>query len=134
MRQRLDDVFWQRRLSQALLGGFSVLALVLAALGVYGVMSFATAQRQTELGVRVALGADRARVTRLVLGEAARLSAVGIGLGLVFAFATARMMRSLLYEVSPVDAATLIGTVIVIAAAALGAAYIPPDARRASIL
>ncbi len=125
MRQRLDDLFWQRRLSLALLGGFGILALVLAALGVYGVMSFATAQRRTELGVRVALGADRAQVTRLVLGEAARLSATGIGLGLVFALGTAQMMRSLLYEVSPVDPMTLIATAFVIAVAALGAAYIP---------
>ena len=75
-------------------------------------------------------GADRAQVTRLVLGEAARLSAAGIGLGLLIALVTTRLMRALLYGVSPIDPPTLIGTVVVLALTALGAAYIP--ARRAA--
>jgi len=125
MQQRLADRFWQRRLSRALLAGFGALALALAALGLYGVMSFATAQRRAELGVRVALGADRARVTRLVLGEAARLAAVGIGAGLLLALASARVMRSLLPGVGEVDATTLVGSALVMMGVALGAAYLP---------
>lgn len=125
MRQRMDDRVWQRRFTQALLSAFGGLALVLAVLGLYGVMTFATAQRRAELGIRAALGADRARVTRLVLGDAARLAAAGVGLGLAAALASLPVMRALLVGVRGIDLLTLAGTALVMMLAALGAAWIP---------
>ena len=109
---------------------FALVGLALAALGIYGVMAYAVSQRTHEFGVRMALGADRAAVLRMVLGEAMRLSAAGVGLGLVGAFLTSRLLRSLLFGVTPSDAPTFAAIVGLLAATALVASYIP--ARRAT--
>ena len=93
---------------------FATLALALAAVGVYGVLSYGVSERSAEIGVRMALGARPADVQRLVLGEAGALAGAGIGAGLLAAFAFARLMRSLLHEVGPADPLTFVAVAAVL--------------------
>jgi putative ABC transport system permease protein len=102
---------------------------LLAMIGIYGVISYAVTQRTREIGVRMALGARPRDVVRLVLGEGMILAAIGIGLGLAGAFALAKIMESVLYEIKPRDPATFIAVSLAVAVAAAAACYIP--ARRA---
>jgi putative ABC transport system permease protein len=113
-----------------LLGTFAALAVMLAAIGLYGLISYTVSQRTHELGVRVALGAARSEIVRLVLGQGLRLAAVGAAIGLAGAFATTRLVASLVKNVEPNDPATFAIVTIVLLTAALLAAYLP--ARRAS--
>ena len=114
----------------ALLSGFAILALVLAAVGIYGVLSYDVSQRRSEIGVRLTLGASPGNVQRLVLGEGMVLAGLGLVVGAASAFALGRLMASLLFGVSADDQVTFAGAFIVIAAIALAACYLP--ARRAS--
>ena len=113
-----------------LLGTFASLAFILAAVGIYSVVSYSVAQRTREIGIRVALGARRHDVLGLVLREALRLTALGVALGLVGAFVATRVLRSLLFEVKPTDPATFICLSLLLTFVALVASYIP--ARRAT--
>ena len=117
------------RFRSLLLGAFGALGLLLAMIGIYGVISYAVTQRTREIGVRMALGARPRDVVRLVLGEGMILAAIGIGLGLAGAFALAKIMESVLYEIKPRDPATFIAVSLAVAVAAAAACYIP--ARRA---
>jgi len=119
-----------RRFVMSLLSGFAVLALVLAAVGLYGVLSGSVSQRTAEIGVRMAVGAQSADVMRMVLGQAARLAGAGVLMGLVAALGLTRLMRSLLYEVSPTDPGTFAAVAALLVAVSLVASYLP--ARRAS--
>jgi ABC-type antimicrobial peptide transport system permease subunit len=112
------------------MGGFAGVALVLAALGLYGVLSYAVAQRRRELGVRSALGADAGELTRLVVGGGVRLAAVGAGVGLLLYAGAQRALGALLYGVGASDPVALAAGVGAITAAALVASWIP--ARRAA--
>jgi predicted permease len=114
----------------ALLGGFATLALVLAAIGLYGVIAYSVSQRTREMGVRIALGARSADVVGMVLREAMSLSVLGIVVGGVGAVAATRALRGLLFGVQPGDPTTLAATAFLLAAVAIGAAYLP--ARRAA--
>jgi ABC-type antimicrobial peptide transport system permease subunit len=113
-----------------LVGAFAVLALLLGAVGIFGVVSFATARRTREIGVRMALGAKGRDVKRLVIGETIRTVAVGITLGITGAAAGVRVLRGLVYGVSAADPLTFIAVPMVVVAVAVLAAAIP--ARRAS--
>jgi len=115
----------QRRLGTVLLGSFAALALLLAALGVYGVMSYAVAQRTREIGVRVALGASRADVMRLVVGQGARIAGAGAGIGLVGALAGAYLLRARLFGVGPSDPVTLVAITLILSVSVLIASAIP---------
>jgi putative ABC transport system permease protein len=117
------------RFSATLLTIFAVLALTLASIGVYGVVSYAAMQRTHEIGVRLALGAQRGDVMRLVLGHGARLAVIGMVLGVVGSLAASRLLSSLLFGVSAKDPITLVIVSSVLAAVALLACYLP--ARRA---
>ena len=132
--QMLPDVVDQSvagpRFHVWLFGVFGAVALVLAAAGVYGVLSFSVAQRNREIGIRMAIGARQQSVVRMVMERGLALVLVGSALGLVGAALATRVLRSLLYAVSPTDVATLVSVVFVLGATALAACYIP--ARRAS--
>jgi predicted permease len=118
-----------RRFTMILLGVFAALALLLASIGIYGVMSYVAGQRTHEIGVRVALGAQRRDVLRLVLGQAARMTFIGVAIGLGAALGLTQLMKSMLYGVSASDPLTFAVVAIVLTLVALAACYIP--ARRA---
>jgi putative ABC transport system permease protein len=130
---RLDDLvaksYADRRFVMQLLGAFSLLALLLAAVGLYGVVSYSVAQRTREVGLRVALGAQPADVLRLVLGTGLSTVAVGIGVGLCAAFALTRLLRSLLYGVQATDPTSIFAAATALAIVAVVAHWLP--ARRA---
>jgi putative ABC transport system permease protein len=130
MDERIDDSVWQTRLASALARLFGLLALVLATVGVYGVMSFSIAQRKSEFGVYAALGATGGRITSMVLREAAVLAGTGVAMGVVAVAALARPLARVLTGVRGVDSLSLIASSVVIAAGTLVAAYLP--ARRAA--
>ncbi len=115
----------QRRLSMLLLSLFSGIALVLASLGIYGVMSYSVAQRARELGVRIALGADRADVLRLVLRQGMSLALTGIAIGVAAAFGLTRLIASQLYGVGATDPATFVGVAGLLGLTALAANLVP---------
>ena len=125
LEDRLDDQAASARFLVLLIGVFAILALVLAAVGIYGVISFTVLCQMREVGIRIALGATRARVLRLVIFRGLRLAALGIGLGLAGAAALTRLISSALYGVSPLDPATFLATAALLAAVALLAAAIP---------
>ena len=131
--QSMDDLLAvsvaQQRFNMLLLGIFAALAVVLAGVGIYGMMAYRVNQRTHEIGVYIALGAQHRDVLGLVMKDGAKLALLGIALGLAGAIALTRVMVSLLFEVTPTDPPTLIGVALLLAAVALLACYIP--ARRA---
>jgi putative ABC transport system permease protein len=127
--EHISDSIAQPRLTMVLLGIFAALALVLATVGVYGVMSYSVAQRTREIGIRMALGAGKGDVFRLVIGQAALMLIVGAGIGLAGSVALTRFMESLLFGVSATDPLTFAAITFLLAGVALVASYLP--ARRA---
>ena len=130
IEEHLGLSLFPARVAAVLLGGFGLLALLLSTVGVYGVVSYAAAQRTREIGIRIALGAQRRDVLRLVGGRGLVLVAVGVGVGLLAALALTRFMASLLYGVSATDPATFAAVVALLGGVALLACYAP--ARRAT--
>lgn len=130
MTARTASATAQARFRALLLAAFATVALLLAAIGVYGVMSFAVAARTREIGIRMALGAEGARVQRVIIAEGLGLVAAGSIVGLAGALAAARLLRTFLFDLTPGDPVTYAGVLIVLAGAALIASWIP--ARRAS--
>jgi len=120
----------QRRFLMVLLGLFAALALVLAAVGIYGVMAYSVAQRTHEIGIRMALGAEQRDVLKLIVARGLVLAVVGVAAGVLAALALSRLMASLLYGVHPGDPATFAVVCLTLVAVALAASYIP--ARRAT--
>lgn len=123
--QLMADQVARPRLVSWLVGCFGALAALLAALGTYGVIAYGVRQRTQEIGVRMALGADRGRVVRLVVRQGLALALAGLGCGLLGGLAGARLLGGLLYGVGPADPATYAGVALLIAAAALAASYLP---------
>jgi putative ABC transport system permease protein len=126
----VDDSVAQPRFSMLLLGAFGAFALILASIGIYGVISYSVAQRTREIGVRMALGASRLNIFGMVLSQGARLAGLGIAVGILAAFSVTRMMSSFLYEIRPADPATFAVVSVVLLGVASIACYIP--ARRAT--
>ena len=129
MDQLLAEASAPRRFSLLLLSIFATMALLLSAIGIYGVMSYTTTQRRQEIGIRMALGAVSRDVFRLVVGQGMRLVALGLAIGLVGAWLLSRVLSRQLYEITPRDPVTYIGAAVVLGLVALAASYIP--ARRA---
>jgi len=125
-----DQSLWPPRMGASLLAVFAGLSLVLAVIGIYGVMAYSVNQRTRELGIRMALGASRRDVVRLVVVQGLRLTLVGVIVGLFASFVASRLVASMLFSVSPTDAVTFAVVPLLLASAALGASYIP--ARRAT--
>ncbi len=118
-----------RRVSLILLGTFAALALIIASVGIYGVMSYTVTERTQEMGIRLALGARQSDILKLIVGQGSLLTAIGVGLGLIAAFILSRLIANLLYGVSATDAFTLFAAALLSASVALLACYLP--ARRA---
>jgi putative ABC transport system permease protein len=129
MKQQVSDAVAQPRLRTALFAVFSMVALILAALGVYGVIACSVAERKREIGIRIALGALPSEVRRMVLGQGLKLTAIGLALGLIGAAAATRLMEGFLFGVRASDPVSYIATCAVFIAVALLASYLP--ARRA---
>ncbi len=130
MEKIVSDSIAQPRLSMMLMGLFGALALILAAVGIYGLLSYAVTQRTQELGIRMALGARTPDVLTLVLKRGMTLALIGEAVGLAGAFALTRLIRTLLFGVTPTDTTTFIAVASVLTAVALLACYFP--ARRAT--
>jgi putative ABC transport system permease protein len=130
MESHLGIMLLPARLSALILSAFAALALTLATIGLYGVVSYAVARRAREVGIRMSLGADGGSVIRMLMGSGLKLVAVGSIIGLAVAFAAARLLGGLLFNVSALDPMTFLLVPLVLGAAAMLAAYIP--ARRAS--
>jgi len=130
MEDRLNDSVAQPRFYATLIGIFAIVALILACVGLYGVISYAVSQRTREIGIRMALGAQNRDVFGLIIKNGLTLVLIGLGAGLFGAFALTRLVRNLLYGVSPTDPATFLWVPVILAAVSLAACYLP--ARRAT--
>ncbi len=130
MEQYLASSSAQARFNTVLLGIFAGLALLLAAVGLYGVVSYSVSQRTQEIGIRMALGAEKRDVLRMVVGQGLKLALIGVAMGIFGALALTRLLTSMLYGVKPTDPLTFIAVSLVLIAVALLACYIP--ARRAA--
>jgi ABC-type antimicrobial peptide transport system permease subunit len=130
----MDGFRAQPRLTLLVLGIFSAVALVLAIVGIYGVLAYSVAQRRQELGIRVALGAEKSDILRLVVGQGLTLTLIGVGIGLVFALALSWLMASMLagflYKISARDLTTFVLAPVIFMVIALFASYLP--ARKAT--
>ena len=129
-QEQIDELLMNERIFADLTGGFGVLALALACIGIYGIMAYTVSQRTNEIGIRMALGAERGRVVRMVLGEATWMVAIGMTAGVGGALALGRLIASMLYGLKAWDPATLAGAAVLLALVALGASWVP--ARRAA--
>lgn len=129
LQQTVANSIAGKRFTMSLLAVFAALALLLAGIGIYGVLSYLVGQRTQEIGVRMALGAQQTDVLRMVLGDGARMTLIGIGIGVAFALGLTRLMSSMLFGVTPTDPLTFAGVALLLCAIALLACYVP--ARRA---
>jgi putative ABC transport system permease protein len=129
MDQVLSLSIWSARIFSAMLGSFAFIALTLAVVGIYGVVAFSVARRSSEIGVRIAMGARRFDILRLVLGHTGQTLLIGIGLGFLGALAASRVIASIVYEVEALDPAVYATVSLALLLAGLIAGYLP--ARRA---
>jgi putative ABC transport system permease protein len=130
LREQVDESLRQDRLIATLCGTFSLLALGLTCVGLFGLLSFSVARRRSEIGIRMALGARRKDIMRLIVGQGMRLVVIGLGVGLLGALAATALIKNLLFGVGRGDPATFVGICALLAIAALVACYVP--ARRAT--
>jgi putative ABC transport system permease protein len=131
----IQETFARPREMAWLVGAFAGLALILSAVGVYGVMAYLTAVRTHEIGIRIALGASPGDIVSLVVGHAAALAAAGVGIGVVLAPFALRLVSAMLFGVGPFDAATLLPVAVLLGAVSIGASMVPAlrAARLASV-
>ncbi len=130
LKQVIRQGLYDQEMLASFMGSFGLLGLVLASLGLYGVVSYAVSQRTREIGLRMALGAQRRDALRLVLRQGLTLALVGTALGLPLAYGAGFLLGTVLYQVSPGDPFALAGTALLLIAVALCASYVP--ARRAA--
>ena len=120
-----DQSVAPRRLNAALVSSFGILAMIIAAVGIAGVLAFSVSARTNEIGIRMSLGADRGRVQRMILREGGVLVAAGLVLGVAGAFVAAGVIRGLLFGVAPHDPPTFVGVAVTMGAIGLAACWIP---------
>jgi putative ABC transport system permease protein len=132
LEHSVSDAIAQPRFRSVVFGALSTIAVVLAALGLAGLIAYSISQRTAEIGIRMALGASTDDILRMIVGEASILSLTGIGVGIVVAFASARVLRSLLYQVGPDDPVSFVTASVALFGIALAAAYVP--ARRVTCI
>jgi putative ABC transport system permease protein len=125
MEQTLDQSLATERLSMTLLAFLATLALILAAVGIYGVMSYIVTQRSHEIGIRIAIGARPRDVFKMVIGRGMILALIGVAFGLIGAFGLTRLMTTMLYGVEPTDTVTFVSIGTLLTAVALVACYVP---------
>jgi ABC-type antimicrobial peptide transport system permease subunit len=125
LAQIKDQSVAPRRLNAALVSSFGILAVVIAAVGIAGVLGFSVSARTNEIGIRMSLGADRARVLRMILKEGSALLAIGLALGVAGAWVAGGVIRGLLFGVAPHDAVTFVGVAVLMAAIGIVACWIP---------
>jgi putative ABC transport system permease protein len=125
LSDQMDRSLWQARWEASLLGAFGILALLIASVGLYGVLAYAAKRRTREFGVRMALGAQRRDVLWLVTGDALTITVAGVGLGLLISLASTNLLRGFLYGLSPTDAATYAGAALLWTAVSLVASCVP---------
>src|SRR5581483_3686578 len=125
-----DETIAPQRLNATLIGLFALLALAIATVGVAGLLAFSVSQRTNELGIRVALGAERSTILRMILGEGAVMGVIGLAIGGVLAIPLSRLMSGLLFDIEPADPPTIAISAVVLLVVAIGAAMVP--ARRAT--
>ena len=125
LREHVSRALWDMRMYAQLMSVFSAMALFIAALGIYGVMAYSVGQRTREIGIRMALGAARADVQRLVMGQATRLTLFGVGLGLAAAYGLTRFMVGMLFGVRPDDPPTFAVVTLILALSSAAAAWLP---------
>jgi putative ABC transport system permease protein len=125
MTRLIADSSKDRRFHLLLLTSFAAIALALAAVGIYGVLSYAVAQRTNELGIRIAMGAKTRDILGMVIRQGMLLTAVGLIIGVALAFAVTRVMASLLFEVAPTDPITFAGVALILSLVALAASFLP---------
>jgi putative ABC transport system permease protein len=130
MQEVISESIWRQHVSASVLSIFAIIALVLASVGMYGVISYSISRRTHEIGIRSALGATQCDVFMLVLREGARLTLIGLVAGIILAAGLTRTLRSLLFGVTSTDPVTLLGVITLLVAAAFLACYLP--ARRAA--
>jgi len=130
MQQAVEKNTFNQRLGLILVGSFAALAVIMVVAGLYGVLSQLVSYRRREIGVRMALGATRKSVAQMVLRQGSILIGVGLGAGLLLAFATARLIKGFLYQVQPLDIATYVTVAVTLLAVGLIAALLP--ARKAA--
>jgi ABC-type antimicrobial peptide transport system permease subunit len=129
-QEQIDQITMSERMFADLTGGFGLLALALACIGIYGVMAYSVSQRTNEIGIRMALGAQPGRVLRMVIGEASWMAAIGVAAGVAGALALGRVIASMLYGLKAWDPATILVSATLLIVVALAASWIP--ARRAA--
>jgi len=125
MQQLVADSIARPRLEAVVLSAFGVVALSLACIGLYGLIAFSVAQRLREIGIRIALGASKAGVFRLIFGDGLRLTLLGVLLGFVGVVSSTRFLRSVLFEISPLDPVTLVSVVCILVLVSAIACHIP---------
>src|SRR5664280_3316204 len=125
MNQMVADSLASQRFSMILLSLFAALALLLASIGIYGVISYVVSERTREIGVRMALGAERMDILRIVLGSGGKLLVIGVGAGIIVALALTRLMSSLLYGIRATDPLTFVAVTLLLSVVALLACYLP---------
>jgi len=125
MQEGIEESLGQRRLALRLVGGFGVAALVLSAVGIYGVLAYLVSQRTHEIGIRLAMGAERPQVLRMVLGHGLALAMIGLFIGVGAAFFLTSLMAAQLHDIAPRDLTTFVGVPVLMTLVALAASYIP---------
>jgi predicted lysophospholipase L1 biosynthesis ABC-type transport system permease subunit len=126
--EQIEDTTKQERIFAALTSGFGLLALILACIGIYGLMAYSVARRTNEIGIRMALGARAGRVQRMIIREASLLAIVGVAAGLAVGVAMSRLIASMFYDLKPYDPVTFTGASLLLLVVALSASWIPARA------